>query len=88
MAQDSGSYTRSNPPVTDPVQSLSATASNDTSTAVITYTTASAHNLVIGQPVVTSGFSNAWLNYNPDSGTGNGTPAIVASVTSSTVFSV
>jgi hypothetical protein len=88
MALDSGGYTRSTPPVTDPALSLSATASNDTSNAVITYTTASAHNLVVGQPVITSGFSNAWLNYNPDSGTGNGTPAIVASVTSSTVFTV
>ena len=88
MALDSGGYTRSTPPVTDPALSLSATASNDTSTAVITYTTSGAHNLVVGQPVVTSGFSNAWLNYNPDSGTGAGTPAIVASVTSSTVFTV
>lgn len=88
MARDTGSYTRSNPPVTDPVQSLAATASNDTSAALITYTTASAHNLAVGQPVITSGFSNAWLNYNPDSGVGAGTPAIVASVTSSTVFTV
>jgi len=88
MAQDSGSYTASNPPVVDPVQSLAAAASNDASGTVITYTTTGAHNLKVGQPVVTSGFSNAWLNYNPDSGTGNGTPAIVAAVTSSTVFTV
>jgi hypothetical protein len=88
MARDTGSYTVSTPPVTDPVQSLAATATNNTTAAVITYTTASAHNLKVGQPVVTSGFSNAWLNYNPDSATGNATPAVVASVTSSTVFTV
>jgi len=88
MARDTGSYTRSNPPVTDPTQYIAATATNNTTAAVITYTTASAHNLTVGQPVVTSGFSNAWLNYNPDSATGNGTPAVVASVTSSTVFTV
>lgn len=86
--RDSGSYTASNPPVADPSIAISATASNSAGGSVITYTTASAHNLVIGQPVITSGFSSAWLNYDPTSGTGNGTPAIVASVTSSTVFTV
>lgn len=88
MARDTGSYTASTPPVADPVQTLTATASNSTTAVAITYTTASAHNLSVGQPVITSGFSNAWLNYNPDSGTGAGTPAVVASVTSSTVFTV
>lgn len=88
MARDTGSYTRSNPPVTDPVQRIAATATNNTTAAVITYTTASAHNLKVGQPVVANGFSNAWLNYDPASATGAGTPAVVASVTSSTVFTV
>ena len=88
MAQDSGSYTASNPPVVDPKVSLAATASNDTTNAVITYTTTGAHNLVIGQPVITSGFSNAWLNYDPTSGTGAGTPAVVASVTGTNTFTV
>ena len=88
MARDTGSYTTSNPPVTDPLQRIAATATNNTTAAVITYTTASAHNLKVGQPVVANGFSNAWLNYDPESATGAGTPAVVASVTSSTVFTV
>lgn len=88
MARDTGTYTRSAPPVTDPVQSLAATASNSTTSVVVTYTTTGVHNLVVGQPVVTSGFSNAWLNYNPDSGTGAGTPAVVASVTGTNTFTV
>lgn len=88
MARDTGSYTLSTPPVVDPAQRIAATATNNTTAAVITYTTASAHNLKVGQPVVANGFSNAWLNYDPDSATGNGTPAVVASVTSSTVFTV
>lgn len=88
MARDTGSYTLSTPPVVDPAQRIAATATNNTTTAVITYTTASAHNLKVGQPVVANGFSNAWLNYDPASATGNGTPAVVASVTSSTVFTV
>jgi len=88
MARDTGSYTASTPPVVDPAQRIAATATNNTTAAVITYTTASAHNLKVGQPVVTNGFSNAWLNYDPESATGNGTPAVVASVTSSTVFTV
>lgn len=88
MARDTGSYTRSNPPVVDPLQTIAATATNNTTAAVITYTTASAHNLKVGQPVIANGFSNAWLNYDPASATGNGTPAVVASVTSSTVFTV
>jgi hypothetical protein len=88
MARDTGSYTTSTPPVVDPAQRIAATATNNTTAAVITYTTASAHNLKVGQPVVANGFSNAWLNYDPDSATGAGTPAVVASVTSSTVFTV
>lgn len=88
MARDTGSYTLSTPPVVDPTQRIAATATNNTTAAVITYTTASAHNLKVGQPVVANGFSNAWLNYDPSSATGNGTPAVVASVTSSTVFTV
>jgi hypothetical protein len=88
MARDTGSYTLSNPPVADPAQRIAATATNNTTAAVITYTTASAHNLKVGQPVVANGFSNAWLNYDPASATGNGNPAVVASVTSSTVFTV
>ena len=88
MARDTGSYTLSTPPVVDPAQRIAATATNNTTAAVITYTTASAHNLKVGQPVVANGFSNAWLNYDPESATGNGTPAVVAAVTSSTVFTV
>jgi hypothetical protein len=88
MARDTGGYTRTAPPVTDPVQSLAATASNSTTSVVITYTTTGVHNLVVGQPVIASGFSNAWLNYNPDSGTGAGTPAVVASVTGTNTFTV
>ena len=88
MARDTGSYTLSNPPVVDPAQTMSATATNNTTAAVITYTTASAHNLKVGQSVITKDFSNAFLNYNPDSGVGNGTPAVVAAVTSPTVFTV
>lgn len=88
MARDTGSFTASAPPVTDPEQRIAATATNNTTAALITYTTASAHNLKVGQPVVANGFSNAWLNYDPASATGNGTPAVVAAVTSSTVFTV
>ena len=88
MARDTGSYTTSTPPVVDPTQRIAATATNNTTAAVITYTTASDHNLKVGQPVVANGFSNAWLNYDPESATGAGTPAVVASVTSSTVFTV
>ena len=91
MALDSGSYTRSAFPVTDTVQSLSATASNDAGGTVITYTTTGAHNLAPGQVVVTKGFTPGtypWLQFDPDNSVGNANPAVVASVTSSTVFTV
>jgi len=91
MALDSGSYTRSAPPVTDTVQSLSATASNAQNGTVITYTTTVAHNLVPGQVVVTKGFTPAtypWLQFDPDTSVGNANPAVVASVPSSTTFTV
>jgi len=97
MAQDSGNWTPSTLPTIyqDPALSMTATASNSSSGTVITYTTASAHNLVVGQSVVAYGFGSPWLNYAPNTtingvatNLGAGKPAVVASVTSSTVFTV
>jgi len=88
--RDSGSYSTSNPPVTDPALALVATATSTSGNAVLTYTTTGAHNLVVGQPVSISGLTGAYSNFDPtaNSSTANGTVAQVASVTSSTVFTV
>jgi hypothetical protein len=96
MATDSGTWTPSTLPTQyqNPSLQLAATATN-TSTVISVSTGSTAHNLVVGQPVILYGFSSAWLNYAPNStingvstALGAGKPAIVASVTSSTVFTV
>jgi len=97
MAQDSGTWTPSTLPkqYQDPtLVNIAATATN-TSTVISVSTGSTAHNLVVGQSVIMYGFSNAWLNYAPNTTVngvstllGAGKPAVVASVTSSTAFTV
>ena len=91
-----------NPSVTDPTRLLTLSSIVTDGTAKkITYTTSSAHNLTTGASVVIYGTGQANFNYNPDvskynlagetSSTttlGQGTPAVVSAVTSSTAFTV
>lgn len=97
MAQDSGNWTPSTLPALyqDPKLSMTATATNVTPGTSITYTTASAHNLVVGQSVIAYGFGSPWLNYAPNTTIngvattlGAGKPAVVATVTGTNTFTV
>lgn len=99
MARDTGSYTTSNRPVTDPTHLLSVSAASANNTTTLSYTTSAAHNLYVGAPVVIYGTGDANFNFNPDSQRygatapsatilGWGTPATVVSVTGTNTFTV
>jgi hypothetical protein len=99
MARDTGSYTTSNLPVTDPLHTLTVSAASANNTTTLSYTTSGAHNLYVGAPVIIYGAGNANFNFNPDpakisgealSATtiGWGTPAVVAAVTGTNTFTV
>ena len=99
MARDTGSYTTSNKPVTDPTHLLSVSAASANNTTTLSYTTSAAHNLYVGAPVVIYGTGDANFNFNPDSQRfgatapsatilGWGTPATVTAVTGTNTFTV
>jgi hypothetical protein len=99
MARDTGSYTTSSLPVTDPLHTLPVSAASANNTTTLSYTTTGAHNLYVGAPVIIYGTGNVGLNWNPDTqqygGTtptatllGWGTPATVAAVTGTNTFTV
>ena len=99
MARDTGSYTTSNLPVTDPLHALPVSAASANNTTTLSYTTTGAHNLVVGSPVVIFGTGSASFNFNPDSYAygatapsatilGWGTPATVSAVTGTNTFQV
>lgn len=99
MAYDSGSYTTSNLPVTDPLHALDVSAASADNTTTLSYTTTGSHNLKVGSPVVIFGTGNANFNFNPDtqkygatapSATllGWGNPAVVSAVTGTNTFTV
>jgi hypothetical protein len=99
MANDSGSYTTSNLPVTDPLHTLPVSAASANNTDVLSYTTTGVHNLKVGSPVIIFGTGSASFNFNPDTqrygGTapsatllGWGNPATVAAVTGTNTFTV
>lgn len=99
MARDSGSYTTSNLPVTDPLHTLAVSAASADNTTTLSYTTTGAHNLKVGSPVVIFGTGSASFNFNPDtqkygatapSATllGWGNPAVVSAVTGTNTFTV
>jgi len=99
MARDTGSYTTSNLPVTDPLHTLPVSAASADNTTTLSYTTTGVHNLKVGSPVIIYGTGSASFNFNPDSyAYGNtapsatilgwGTPATVASVTGTNTFTV
>lgn len=99
MARDTGSYTTSNLPVTDPLHTLPVSAASADNTTTLSYTTTGVHNLKVGSPVIIYGTGSASFNFNPDSYAygntapsatllGYGTPATVASVTGTNTFTV
>ena len=99
MARDTGSYTTSSLPVTDPLHTLPVSAATANNTTTLSYTTTGAHNLKVGSPVVIFGTGSASFNFNPDSYAygatapsatilGYGTPAVVSAVTSTNTFTV
>lgn len=99
MARDTGSYTTSNLPVTDPLHTLPVSAASANNTTTLSYTTTGRHNLYVGAPVIIHSTGSASFNFNPDptnisketpSATtiGWGTPAVVASVTGTNTFTV
>lgn len=99
MARDTGSYTTSNLPVTDPLHTLVVSTASANNTTTLSYTTTGAHNLKVGSPVVIFGTGNASFNFNPDtqkygaaapSATllGWGNPAVVSAVTGTNTFTV
>lgn len=99
MARDTGSYTTSNLPVTDPLHTLPVSAASANNTTTLSYTTTGRHNLYVGAPVIIHSTGSASFNFNPDptnisketpSSTtiGWGTPAVVASVTGTNTFTV
>lgn len=92
MARDSGSYTTSNLPVTDPLHTLAVSAASANNTTTLSYTTTGSHNLYVGAPVLIYGTGSASFNFNPslanDSTLGWGTPAVVAAVTGTNTFTV
>ena len=99
MARDTGSYTTSNLPVTDPLHTLPVSAASANNTTTLSYTTTGVHNLKVGSPVIIFGTGSASFNFNPDSYAygntapsatllGYGTPATVASVTGTNTFTV
>jgi hypothetical protein len=99
MARDTGSYTTSNLPVTDPLHTLPVSAASADNTTTLSYTTTGVHNLKVGSPVVIYGTGSASFNFNPDSYAygntapsatilGFGTPAVVSAVTGTNTFQV
>lgn len=99
MARDTGSYTTSNLPVTDPLHTLPVSAASANNTTTLSYTTTGAHNLKVGSPVIIYGTGSASFNFNPDSYAygatapsatilGWGTPATVSAVTGTNTFTV
>ena len=99
MARDTGSYTTSNLPVTDPLHSLTVSGASANNTTTLSYTTSGVHNLYVGAPVIIYGTGDANFNFNPDSyAYGNtapsttllgwGAPATVSAVTGTNTFQV
>lgn len=92
MARDTGSFTTSSLPVTDPLHTLTVSAASANNTTTLSYTTSGVHNLYVGAPVVIYGTGSANFNFNPslanDSTLGWGTPAVVSAVTGTNTFQV